>query len=194
MPVKFESIIDELVAVSGSSSKKPREKEDNFIRRLVRDVSKLDDEKWEELSDEAQDLTNTAIRAIKNKQDLPKFLDSKKDPEPETDEDKVVSDQDEPNIVESDVVKNNQPASSFSTKITDGTVTKKRRKRSGGGAALRSLICEKMINQGEKITLEEAYNTLIENLDGSYSRTTAMVVYYETIATVNLLTEMGALK
>jgi len=68
-------------------SRKEEESEGNFKLRLVRAVDALSDDKWESLSPEAQEWHNTAVVALKSKNNIPSFTG---EDEPET-KDKPVS-------------------------------------------------------------------------------------------------------
>jgi hypothetical protein len=54
---------------------KPKSKESRarYLARLVREVDKIDDDKWPELSEEAQTWVNDSVKAVKEEKEIPDF-------------------------------------------------------------------------------------------------------------------------
>jgi hypothetical protein len=72
MTETIKSIEEELVEATGTT-KEESESRNKYLSRLLRACSKLPDEIWESLSNEAQQWVNDGIEAMTSKLDIPEF-------------------------------------------------------------------------------------------------------------------------
>src|SRR6478736_5488027 len=68
------AIETELVKASDFEPSKKYERQD-YLAALARRVNELEEDQYDELSIEAQDWFNAAVRSLNKKQDLPEFPD-----------------------------------------------------------------------------------------------------------------------
>ncbi len=158
------TVVDEIIAATKIEAKKKKEATQNFFGRLVKAASKLEDEKWKELTDETQEWVSTQAKALNEKETL-------------------VS----PPGYESEATVaalSTEGGADAKAEASSETPVKKK----GATVRLRELVCE---NPDAK--LADVFKQVIDE-GFKLAQSTAEVVFYETKSTIKTLKALGKLR
>ena len=108
----MSSVIKTLEKATDVKASKGEDRQE-YLARLIKAVSKLSDEAYEELSEEAQDWNNAAVIATKAKEEIP---DPEESTAPKAKAKKVTADEDEDEADDEDEDEDEAPAKSKKAK------------------------------------------------------------------------------